>query len=82
MINGAADSQKPAFELDRANIVRRTEVVCAQQHWVPAALSCISQSKNDRDARACLEQFPAPGIGSTGSGAGTAAPRPHRTGPR
>ena len=66
MIAGAEESQKPAFERDRANIVRRTEVVCTQQHWVPAALSCIAQSKNDRDARACLERFPAP----------TAAPAP------
>jgi hypothetical protein len=39
MIDGAEPSQKPAFERDRANIVRRTEIVCSQQHWVPAALS-------------------------------------------
>lgn len=87
MIEGAEDSQKPAFERDRANIVRRTEIVCTQQHWVPAALACIAQSKTDRDARACLEKFPSPQVqaaeaigAGTGSAAGSAAPKERRPG--
>jgi hypothetical protein len=82
MIDGAEPSQKPAFERDRANIVRRTEIVCSQQHWVPAALSCINQSKNDGDARACLEKFPPPAPAAPPAHAtGSAAPSPTRRGP-
>ena len=77
MIAGAEDSQKPAYERDRANIVRRTEIVCTQQHWVPAALACIAQSKNDRDARACLEKFPAPTPAPAPTGSGSAAHTAH-----
>jgi hypothetical protein len=81
MIAGAEASQKPAFERDRANIVRRTEVVCSQQHWVPAALACINQSKNDRDARACLEKFPAPAVKAAEAPAKGSAASPTTRGP-
>lgn len=60
-IAGAPASQRGIYEQDRANTVRRTEIACTQQGWSPAALACIDQSKNDRDARACLEKFPPPG---------------------
>jgi hypothetical protein len=81
MIEGADPSQKPAFEVDRANIVRRTEVACTQQQWTRPALSCIAQSRSDAQARACLEKFPSQttvpppaGSAAAGSAAGSAAP--------
>ncbi|MBV8756896.1 MAG: hypothetical protein JO257_06470 [Deltaproteobacteria bacterium] len=67
-IAGAPASQRGIFEQDRANTVRRTEIACTQQGWTPAALACIDQSKNDRDARACLEKFPPPGATPPGAG--------------
>jgi hypothetical protein len=79
MIAGADPSQKPAFEVDRANIIRRTETACTQQHWTPAALACIAQSSSDAQARACLEKFPSPtavpqgGASAAGPGGGSAA---------
>jgi hypothetical protein len=75
MVAGAEESQKPAFERDRANIVRRTEAACTQQHWVPASLSCIAQSKNDRDARACLEKFPPPAVQAAAEGSAASKPK-------
>ena len=71
MIAGADPSQKPAFEVDRSNIVRRTEIACTNQHWTPAALACIAQSNNDSQARACLEKFPSPTMVAPPAGAGS-----------
>jgi hypothetical protein len=65
-IASADASQKPAFEIERAKIVRNTEVACTEQHWPRAALACIEQSKSDTQARACLDKFPPPA--ATGSG--------------
>jgi hypothetical protein len=59
-IASAEPSQKPTFELERARIVRNTEVACTEQHWPRAALACIAQSKSDTQARACLDTFPPP----------------------
>lgn len=77
MIASADPSQKPAFEIDRANIIRHTEVACTQQHWTPAALACIAQSRSDAQARACLEKFPSPTLVP---GAGSGSAQPPRTG--
>lgn len=60
-IEAAPPAQRGIFEQDRANTVRKTEIACTQQAWPPAALACIDQAKNDRDARACLVKFPPPG---------------------
>ena len=78
LIAAAPPAQKGIFEQDRANTVRRTEVVCTQQGWPPAALACIDQSKNDRDARACLDKFPPPGMPPAGAGSAQPA-APQRT---
>lgn len=73
LIEGAPPSQKPAFEIDRANSVRRTEIACTQQHWTPAALSCIAQSHSDIQARECLETFPSATVVAPPAGTGSAA---------
>jgi hypothetical protein len=70
-IAAAPPAQRGIYEQDRANTVRRTEIACTEQGWTPSALACIAQSKNDRDARACLVKFPPPGappaaVGSNG----------------
>lgn len=68
MIASADASQKPALEIERATIVRKTEVACTEQQWPHAALACIGQSRTDVQARACLDKVP--------SGSGSAAPEP------
>ena len=77
-IASADPSQKPAFEIERAKIVRNTEVACTEQQWPRAALACIAQSSTDTQARACLDKFPPP---SSASGSGSAAHPTVHTGP-
>jgi len=77
LIAAAPAAQKGIFEQDRANTVRRTEVACTQQGWTPAALACIEQSKTDKDARACLDKFPAPGAAPKATGSGSNAKPRH-----
>jgi hypothetical protein len=66
-IASADPSQKPTFELERARIVRNTEVACTEQHWPRAALACIEQATSDTQARACLDKFPPPAAAGSGS---------------
>ena len=77
-IASAGPSQKPAFEIERAKIVRNTEVACTEQQWQRAALACIAQSSTDTQARACLDKFPPP---SSAAGSGSAAHPTVHTGP-
>lgn len=77
-IEAAPAAQKGIFEQDRTNTVRRTEIACTQQGWTNTALACIDQAKTDRDARACLVKFPAPGATPPGVGSNGKPYHPQR----